>query len=281
MTYMASLKWPDDAPVSRTAASILVRVRTRSQTPAQRITGDPTTIVARHRLLAEVSEHDLPLRAACPRLFRTRSSLTSTLQFLSGTKCCGDAGSRSTFLPGIGQPGAIRVYARRKRSGSGLGLSMCAAELTVELVETKRLTNVHPRDARNRLRRSISSLDASLVRIRPPFNAPLEYWKVFLLRVRDDVVGVSGLYRQPGMAHNICWVGWFAFALVFDDRGLAEAQCTHSSTLAKTSLSKNFGFIQARRTISQSIFTRLSALKSWVQLAIGRLGELWMIRTLY
>ena len=29
------------------------------------------------------------------------------------------------------------------------------------------------------------------------------------MRARGDVVGVSGLYRQPGTPQNVCWVGWF------------------------------------------------------------------------
>jgi Acetyltransferase (GNAT) family len=41
-------------------------------------------------------------------------------------------------------------------------------------------------------------------------STPLQYWKVFLLQVQDNIVGVSGLYRQPEMAKNVCWVGWFA-----------------------------------------------------------------------
>jgi hypothetical protein len=57
-------------------ARFLIRVRTRSETPTERIPGHPTTIVARHRLLAEVTEYHLSLRTACPRLLRARSSLT-------------------------------------------------------------------------------------------------------------------------------------------------------------------------------------------------------------
>ena len=41
-------------------------------------------------------------------------------------------------------------------------------------------------------------------------STPLDYWKVFLVRARGDVVGVSGLYRQPGMPHNrlLGWLVW-------------------------------------------------------------------------
>jgi hypothetical protein len=58
----------------------------------------------------------------------------------------------------------------------------------------QRFTDVHPCNARNRLRRQISSLDTSLVRFGRR-STPLDYWKVFLLRVRDDVVGVFGTLR--------------------------------------------------------------------------------------
>jgi ribosomal protein S18 acetylase RimI-like enzyme len=40
-------------------------------------------------------------------------------------------------------------------------------------------------------------------------STPPDYWKLLLVRARGDVVGVSGLYRQPGMPHKVCWIGWF------------------------------------------------------------------------
>ena len=41
-------------------------------------------------------------------------------------------------------------------------------------------------------------------------SRPLEYWQVFLLRAKSQIIGVSGLYRQPGMPSHVCWLGWFA-----------------------------------------------------------------------
>ena len=38
-------------------------------------------------------------------------------------------------------------------------------------------------------------------------STSLDYWEVFLLRSAGEVVGVSGLYRQPGMFRTVCWVG--------------------------------------------------------------------------
>ena len=143
----------------------------------------------------------------------------------------------------------------------------------------ERLTDVHPRDARNRLRRSISSLHAPLVADSVTVQRHWSIGRFFycgfgtmLLECRD----FTGNQEWPKMHAGS--VG-LPSALAFDGRALAESQCTRLSTLPKASRSKKFGFTQARRTISQSIFTRVSALKYWVLLAIGRLGELWMIRT--
>jgi GNAT superfamily N-acetyltransferase len=53
-------------------------------------------------------------------------------------------------------------------------------------------------------------------------STPLEYWKVFLLRAEGDVVGVSGLYRQPSMAETVCWVGWFGIRPRFRRQGFGK-----------------------------------------------------------
>ena len=50
-------------------------------------------------------------------------------------------------------------------------------------------------------------------------STQLEYWKVFLLRAGGEVVGISGLYRQPGMAETVCWVGWFGIRPRFRRQG--------------------------------------------------------------
>jgi GNAT superfamily N-acetyltransferase len=54
-------------------------------------------------------------------------------------------------------------------------------------------------------------------------STPLDYWKVFLLRFRDDVVGVSGLYRQRGMAQTVYWVGRFAIRPGFRRQGFGKS----------------------------------------------------------
>jgi ribosomal protein S18 acetylase RimI-like enzyme len=50
-------------------------------------------------------------------------------------------------------------------------------------------------------------------------STPLDYWKALLVRTRGDAVGVSGLYRQPGTPHNVCWVGWFGIRPRFRREG--------------------------------------------------------------
>jgi RimJ/RimL family protein N-acetyltransferase len=54
-------------------------------------------------------------------------------------------------------------------------------------------------------------------------STPLEYWQVFLIRAQSEIVGVSGLYRQPGMPSNTCWLGWFAIRPEFRRRGFGRA----------------------------------------------------------
>ena len=53
-------------------------------------------------------------------------------------------------------------------------------------------------------------------------STPLHYWKVFLLRAEGNLVGVSGLYRQPGMAETVCWVGWFGIRPRFRRQGFGK-----------------------------------------------------------
>lgn len=53
-------------------------------------------------------------------------------------------------------------------------------------------------------------------------STPLDYWQVFLLRAASEVVGVSGLYRQPGMPYHVCWLGWFAILPQFRRQGFGS-----------------------------------------------------------
>jgi ribosomal protein S18 acetylase RimI-like enzyme len=85
---------------------------------------------------------------------------------------------------------------------------MSPAGQTVELVETREIQMFLP------VMKEIDFGDRFLLSVLHwcgigQRSTPLDYWKVFLLRARGDAVGVSGLYRQPGMPDNVCWVGWF------------------------------------------------------------------------
>ena len=54
-------------------------------------------------------------------------------------------------------------------------------------------------------------------------SKPLEYWHVFLLRAKSEIIGVSGLYRQPGMPSHVAWLGWFAIRPQFRRQGFGTA----------------------------------------------------------
>jgi ribosomal protein S18 acetylase RimI-like enzyme len=95
---------------------------------------------------------------------------------------------------------------------------MSAGEQTVELLETKEIQDFIP------VMKEIDFGDRFLLSMLHwcgigQRSTPLDYWKVFLVRARGDVVGVSGLYRQPGMPHNVCWIGWFGIRARFRREG--------------------------------------------------------------
>jgi ribosomal protein S18 acetylase RimI-like enzyme len=98
---------------------------------------------------------------------------------------------------------------------------MSAAEQTVELIETKDIQMFLP------VMKEIDFGDRFLLSMLHwcgigRRSTPLEYWKVFLLRAEGDVVGVSGLYRQAGMAETVCWVGWFGIRPRFRRQGFGK-----------------------------------------------------------
>ena len=99
---------------------------------------------------------------------------------------------------------------------------MAAGEQTVELVNTKEIELFLP------LMREIDFGDAFLLSMLHwcgigKRSKPLEYWQVFLLRAKSQIIGVSGLYRQPGMPSHVCWLGWFAIRPQFRRQGLGRA----------------------------------------------------------
>ena len=99
---------------------------------------------------------------------------------------------------------------------------MTASGQTVELVSVRDIELFLP------LMREIDFGDAFLLSMLHwcgigKRSRPLEYWQVYLLRVKSQIIGVSGLYRQPGMASHVCWLGWFAIRPQFRRQGFGSA----------------------------------------------------------
>jgi GNAT superfamily N-acetyltransferase len=65
-------------------------------------------------------------------------------------------------------------------------------------------------------------------------STPLDYWQVFLIRAQTEIIGVSGLYRQPGMPSNICWLEWFSVRSRFRRRGFGTAAIRSLASHART-----------------------------------------------
>jgi RimJ/RimL family protein N-acetyltransferase len=104
---------------------------------------------------------------------------------------------------------------------------------SVELVDTKEIGLFLP------LMREIEFGDAFLLSMLHwcgigKRSTPLEYWQVFLLRADPEIVGVSGLYRQPGVPSHICWLGWFAIRPQFRRHGFGSAAIHSLSSHART-----------------------------------------------
>jgi RimJ/RimL family protein N-acetyltransferase len=97
-----------------------------------------------------------------------------------------------------------------------------ASEQTVELVNTKEIEVFLP------LMREIDFGDPFLLSMLHwcgigKRSRPLDYWQVFLLRAKSQIIGVSGLYRQPGTPSHVCWLGWFAIRPQFRRQGFGTA----------------------------------------------------------
>jgi RimJ/RimL family protein N-acetyltransferase len=93
---------------------------------------------------------------------------------------------------------------------------------TVELVDTKRIELFVP------ILKEIDFGDRFLLSMLHwcgigQRSTPLDFWQVFLIRSAERIVGVSGLYRQPGTPQHICWLGWFALRPMFRRQGFGRA----------------------------------------------------------
>jgi GNAT superfamily N-acetyltransferase len=157
---------------------------------------------------------------------------------------------------------------------------MSPAQQTIKLVETKEIERFIP------IIREIDFGDRFLLSVLHwcgigQRSTPLEYWKVFLLQSDGEIVGISGLYRQPEMPSHVCWLGWFAIRPRFRRRGLGSAAIHQLFDAARSATSRSFGSTPAPTTTSLEAFTRVSALNSSAQPAITHLEELWTSPTLY
>jgi GNAT superfamily N-acetyltransferase len=112
-------------------------------------------------------------------------------------------------------------------------------------------------------------------------STPLPYWRVFLLRSKSQIVGVSGLYRQLGTPAHISWLGWFAIRPQFRRQGFGTAAIRQLSRLVRDTGSKElwvYRFTPVPTTISRVLFTSAWALKSWAQHPITLRDEQWTIQ---
>jgi RimJ/RimL family protein N-acetyltransferase len=90
-------------------------------------------------------------------------------------------------------------------------------------------------------------------------STPLDYWQVFLIQAHSEIVGVSGLYRQPAMAVAACWLGWFAIRPGFRRQGLGTAAiaavCDFARNLAYKEL---WVYTDAANDVAIKFYTRLN-----------------------
>jgi GNAT superfamily N-acetyltransferase len=110
---------------------------------------------------------------------------------------------------------------------------MCATQQEIELVSTRNIEMFIP------ILREIDFGDQFLLSMLHWCGIGqratlLEYWQVFLIRSKQETVGVSGLYRQPGMPAHLCWLGWFAIRPRFRRRGFGSAAIRSLESQART-----------------------------------------------
>jgi hypothetical protein len=145
---------------------------------------------------------------------------------------------------------------------------MAAAEQIVELVSTKDIELFLP------LMREIDFGDAFLLSMLHwcgigKRSRPLEYWQVFLLRAKSQIIGVSGLYRQLGTPSHVCWLAGSQFVFIFAARASALQPFISSAMGPEPPVQQSFGFTQVSTMTSLAFSIRTSALKSSALLAIA------------
>jgi RimJ/RimL family protein N-acetyltransferase len=149
---------------------------------------------------------------------------------------------------------------------------MPAGEQTVELVSTKQIELFIP------ILKEIDFGDRFLLSILHwcgigRRSTPLEFWQVFLIRSDREIVGVSGLYRQPGAPKHVCWLGWFAIRPTFRRQGFGTAAIHVLANYARTVDCKELWvYTGCTDEIARSFYTRLGfeLIGSAVESAPGR-----------
>jgi GNAT superfamily N-acetyltransferase len=89
-------------------------------------------------------------------------------------------------------------------------------------------------------------------------SRPLEYWQVFLLRAKSQIIGVSGLYRQLDMPSHVCWLGWFAIRPQFRRQGFGTAAIHQLCDAARTAGSTELWvYTDLHDDVARSFYTSL------------------------
>jgi GNAT superfamily N-acetyltransferase len=132
---------------------------------------------------------------------------------------------------------------------------MAAAEQIVELLATKEIELFLP------VMREIDFGDSFLLSMLHwcgigERSRPLGYWQVFLLRAKSQIIGVSGLYRQPGTPAYIWWLGWFAIRPKFRRQGFGTAAIHQLCTVARSAGSTELWVYTGREDEVAGLFYR-------------------------
>jgi RimJ/RimL family protein N-acetyltransferase len=64
-------------------------------------------------------------------------------------------------------------------------------------------------------------------------STPLDLWHVFLVQHTGETVGVTGLYRQPGMSKDVGWIGWFGIRPRFRRQGYGTRAIKRLTAIAR------------------------------------------------
>ena len=134
---------------------------------------------------------------------------------------------------------------------------MSTSARTVELIATKEIDLFLP------VMREVDFGDAFLLSMLHwcgigKRSKPLEYWQVFLLRAKSEIIGVSGLYRQPVMPSHVCWLGWFAIRPKFRRQGFGTAAIHQLCDAARGTRSTELSvYTSLEDEVARSFYTSL------------------------